>query len=241
MFRRTLLLSCVFFSLCLQGFSQKSKTFFAHSAGISAFVGNENYGKGGLSYAPRINFLCLSNDATFSIGSHLAAGGSFGEHGYNSKDTGIQIGGNNAYDLPVLLAYNFGNGATRIATKRLGGYVGMGYGWHTHRQSYFERDRGHFQVNSTIGGPMMEAGFRFAPGRASFGLHVSHMMNVNGSNPRGLTGMTVISFQYNLATWMPRKVPKAIPRGSFPGRPIKKNPSRSKKEKDFYNMDHYQK
>ncbi len=176
------------------------KTFFAHSAGV-AFYGATDYFSGGLMYSPRINVAVLSERSTFSIGTHLGLGGSFG-YDYNAYDGGASNSVSVFIDLPLMVEYNFGNAATRIANTKFGGFVGAGYGWHRLVQS-IDTEFGAFTSNTTSRGPVVNAGFRFPIGRASFGVRGAYLINTDEISV--LDGVGSLAFVYNIGTKINRR------------------------------------
>jgi len=185
----------IFSVCCSPVFGQK--TFFAHSAGVS-FYGGTDYFSGGVLYAPRINVAVLSERSTFSRGTHLGFGGNF--NSYSSYDGGTST--SFFFDLPLMAEYNFGNAATRVANTKFGGFVGAGYGWHRLIES-IDNEYGVFSSNNTSKGPVVNAGFRFPIGRASFGVRFSWLFNTDEWSQLGDIGS--FAFVYNIGTWIRRR------------------------------------
>jgi len=99
--------------------AQPSAQSFSHSLGVShhSYI---NVKMIGLMYSPRYNFLPLGRERTFSVGTHLSVGYAW--------DTEIPGASSFAYDVPLLLEFNFGHGSEPNTRKKVGGFIGAGYG-----------------------------------------------------------------------------------------------------------------
>lgn len=195
--------------LCFSVHAQKP--LFSHSAGVGIYAGNSDYVAGGLLYSPRINFAVLSERATFSIGTHLGLGGnlSYAGDGYQ-RSTSLTF----FTDMPLVVEYNFGNAATRVANTKFGGFIGGGYGWHfVKREESIHTDvfEGTVERDLNIYGPVINGGFRFPIGRASFGVRFSYMFRTAGDaisydyGNNGLDGIGSVAFVFNIGTWIHNK------------------------------------
>ena len=185
--------------------ARAQKTLFAHSAGV-AFYGADDYFSAGLLYAPRINFAVLSETSAFSVGTHLGLGGSF-NYGYSSN-FGSQTSTSFFADVPLVVEYNFGNAATRVAYKKFGGFIGGGYGWHavTHSESYGDDYFGDYDYSESanVHGPVINGGFRFPIGRASFGVRVSYLFNDNKDEVY-VDGIGSLAMVFNIGSWVRKR------------------------------------
>jgi hypothetical protein len=183
--------------------ARAQKTLFSHSAGV-AFYGTEDYFSFGLMYSPRINFAVLSETSTFSIGTHLGLGGSY-NYSYSSY-YGSQTNTSVFIDAPLVVEYNFGNAATRVAYKKFGGFVGGGYGLHavTHSEDYYYNDYDYHITNANIRGPLINAGFRFPIGRASFGVRLSYLFNTNPDYAY-VDGIGSVAMVFNIGSWVRKR------------------------------------
>ena len=185
--------------------ARAQKTLFSHAAGV-AFYGADDYFSAGLMYAPRINFAVLSETSTFSVGTHLGLGGSF-DYNYNSY-YGTQNSVSFFADIPLVVEYNFGNAATRVAYKKFGGFIGGGYGWHavTHSENYGDDyyDDYDYRESATVHGPVINGGFRFPIGRASFGVRVSYLFNDNKDDVY-VDGIGSLAMVFNIGSWVRKR------------------------------------
>ncbi|MFT3945958.1 MAG: hypothetical protein QM763_03200 [Agriterribacter sp.] len=141
----------------------KSQSFM-HSAGatISILDGKSTDGNNNAvslfqtsaSYFPRYNFVEYDNTSV-SVGMPLGVGIGIANSIYN--DYGLAF----AYDIPLVLDYNFGYKSTMENDSRVGGYLGAGFGYYgitVSKSSYSD-----FSARSY--GPMVRAGFRFTTPR----------------------------------------------------------------------------
>lgn len=198
------LLSLAATLLCFSVHAQK--TLFSHSAGAGFYTGSSDYTAVGLVYSPRINFAVLSERAAFSIGTHLGMGANFR---YTIGSNAHSSGSNLFADLPLVVEYNFGNAATRVASTRFGGFIGTGYCWHfTSRKDIYDVYESDNTVSKglNLSGPVINAGFRFPIGHASFGLRFAFMFNTGGDSidsydyGNGIDGIGSVGLVYNIGT-----------------------------------------
>jgi hypothetical protein len=109
-----------------------SNSRFMHSVGatISALFGKDDFSNSfslmqtNFCYFPRYNF-SQSENTSFSIGAPVGIG-----VGLVSNTFGGDAGVSFAYDLPVVVDYNFGCKATKNVQKNFGGYIGAGFGYY---------------------------------------------------------------------------------------------------------------
>jgi hypothetical protein len=137
-----------------------SNSRFMHSVGatISALFGKDDFSNSfslmqtNFCYFPRYNF-SQSENTSFSIGAPVGIG-----VGLVSNTFGGDAGVSFAYDLPVVVDYNFGCKATKNVQKNFGGYIGAGFGYYHVRisQSAFS------DFSGSTYGPMVRAGIRFS-------------------------------------------------------------------------------
>jgi len=175
-------LTCIL--LCQLTHAQYFKPTFSHTLGFSFYAANNEYASGGLLYSPRMNFAMLSDNASVSLGTHLGIG--------NSLDSDTDDSNNSIYnysiDVPIVVEYNFGNGATNTTTYRFGGFIGGGYGFHN---AQWKKVEGGYLYDKSlhIRGPVINGGLRFTITRTiPLGVRVGYMFN---GSP-GFTGVSGI-------------------------------------------------
>ena len=149
---------------------------------LSSFSG------GGLTYNPRFNFLEMGTNS-LSIGLPMSAvlsGTATYKTSYyydNSSSLGAMV------NLPLILNFNFGAGATRARGQHFGFFVGGGAGYHISTHEYTSDQGDVYQDDVSAFGAAANAGIRFGVGRRSknFELRYSYMKvsddyksNVNG-------------------------------------------------------------
>lgn len=137
-----------------------SSSRFMHGLGatLSMLFGKDEFSNSfsiaqtNFCYFPRINVL-QGESSSFSIGAPVGIG-----VGIASNTIGGDAGVAFAYDLPIVLDYNFGCKATKNVLKNFGGYVGAGFGYYhvSISQSSFS------DFSGGTYGPMGRAGIRFA-------------------------------------------------------------------------------
>lgn len=162
-----LLIAIIFLFTC-QSFSQS----FMHSIGgtPTLLVSKENPETGSekfsifqtvITYFPRLNFISNENSSV-SIGAPVGVG--FGV----VKDLGGNADGFSfAYDLPVVVDYNFGFKSTPEAEGNFGGYLGAGFG-------YFKVNVSNSSFGNFSGathGPILRGGIRFGSSSEAWGGH----------------------------------------------------------------------
>ncbi|MCW3463384.1 hypothetical protein [Chitinophaga nivalis] len=194
---RTLLLCAVCCCLLPLFAAAQRTTLFSHEAGSRIYKG-KNHLSGGLVYSPRYNFVVFSTRSTLSVGANIGLGSSFGAN-YDSN-----IGGNYTSifmaDVPFLVAYNFGNGATYKAYTKWGGYIGGGYGFHNGTRSVEYYDDEELTTNQVhVSGVVVSLGLRLPIANTSWTIHVSYMHNSNGFNP-DIPGIGSAGIAFNINT-----------------------------------------
>lgn len=110
------------------------------------------------TYFPRLNFVENEN-ATISIGAPVGIGFGIARNTYGD-DAGLSF----AYDLPVVLDYNFGAKSSSYNEANLGGYVGAGFGYYKVNVSKSQ----YSNFNGSSYGPLFRAGMRFASAAESW-------------------------------------------------------------------------
>jgi hypothetical protein len=143
-----------------------AKAQFSHSAGASLFLVSSETGDNstcyGVTYFPKYSFGGLS------VGVPLTVGFS----GSVNSRSGASDGASFTYQLPIVVDYNFGLGASEDSEGGIGGYVGVGYSaFSTSYVSTFSS--GTLKAN----GPMGRAGVRFGIGE--------HILSIGGSFLKG--------------------------------------------------------
>jgi hypothetical protein len=162
MFKKTILFFLI--GLVVTNISYAQKLMHSVGATISVLYGKENpnplfpnssnkftMSQTLLSYFPRYNFSEADN-SSFSIGAPVGVGVGIASN-TNGDDAGVSF----AYDLPIVIDYNFGCKATSEIESNFGGYVGVGFGYY--RVSISKSAYSDF--TGTTYGPMGRAGIRF--------------------------------------------------------------------------------
>lgn len=136
------------------------KSRFLHSLGatISMLFGKDEFSNSfslsqtNICYFPRIN-ITQGESSSLSVGAPVGVG-----IGIATSTIGGDAGVAFAYDLPIVVDYNFGCKATRNVQKNFGGYVGAGFGYYnvSISQSAFS------DFSGSTYGPMGRAGIRFS-------------------------------------------------------------------------------
>jgi hypothetical protein len=175
--------------------SAAQSRLFSHAVGGGLFAGNSYLG-GGLVYSPRLNFLRFSDYSVLSLGAHIGVGTTINDN-YNSN-----TGGNSTSifmaNIPLLLTWNYGNGATSYAYTKWGFFVGAGYGCQNAARGVEfidDEEVGSNQIH--VSGVVLSTGLRFPVKQHSFGLRVAYMFNSNQYNP-DITGISTIGIDYNI-------------------------------------------
>ncbi|PSL50222.1 hypothetical protein CLV51_1011566 [Chitinophaga niastensis] len=194
MFRLYTLLCAVCCSLSYLRTEAQSK-LYSHTIGAGLYTASNHLG-GGIVYSPSINFLVISPGSTFSIGTHIGLGTNINAN-YNSS-----TGGNSTSifmaDVPLIVAWNFGNAATSKAYTKWGVYAGAGYGFHNATRSVEYFDDEEVTTNQVhVSGIVMDTGVRFPIANSSWGARFSYMLNNNQYNP-DITGIGSIGIEYNI-------------------------------------------
>jgi len=121
----------------------------------------------GITYAPRLNFVSLGDNATLSAGTRIGLGFSMTA---NSRTGGS---GSFVFDLPFLLHFNLGHACNKDSDKNFGFFIGAGYAYNT----LAEAGNGYsFGGSST--GPVVDLGVRFAVKGRSFTINTSYMVGM---------------------------------------------------------------
>ena len=138
---------------------ERSNSRFMHGLGATISI---LFGKDGLNdfslaqtnfcYFPRIN-ITQTDESSLSIGAPIGIGVGIASNTYGD-DAGIAF----AYDLPVVVDYNFGCKSTKNSQKNFGGYVGLGFGYYNVSIS----QSAYSDFTGTTYGPMGRAGIRFS-------------------------------------------------------------------------------
>ncbi|MBC8046821.1 MAG: hypothetical protein H7Y00_08500 [Fimbriimonadaceae bacterium] len=128
-----------------------------------------------LHYQPRVNFFEISDKAAISFDLRLA-GGYFEEPQDIASDAYVVI------EIPILINFNYGCGATRVADEHIGYYGGLGWGNEIAYGEYYST------------GPMFNAGFRFdidekSPIDINVGLMLDVTRNYNNVFSAGISYM----------------------------------------------------
>ncbi len=136
---------------------------FSQSAGLSFFSATNATGAAG-TYSPRYNLLQISDEMTFSIGTHASLGFSM-----NSRS-----GGSLVLDLPAMAELNLGHASSEDSDAGFGGFLGLGFGYNLLAG---EGPFGGF-TNQAYG-PVLGGGIRFEVLQRSYYLRASYLISVN--------------------------------------------------------------
>jgi hypothetical protein len=197
---RKIILSAALFLIMNNAFSQT----FMHGAGITITAsttgrgGNSDFGLGeGFTYFPRFNFV-ETQSLSVSVGIPLSVGistnVSYDIYGSNT-DIGADIGF--VLNAPLIINLNIGRGSTKENRKKLGYFVGAGFGYH--HDNFLRDNRYNPATNSYIDtytsntyGPAGNAGIRIGVGRKHKNIEVrlSYMKGIIQSKPNvfGIAG-----------------------------------------------------
>ena len=161
--RPLIIFGILFFAISDICKSQSATPSFSHSIGVSRYKYSSVY-LFGATYSPRYNFLPLGRERTFSIGTHMTLGYAWHVRVPDAKSF--------AYDLPLLLEYNFGQGSEPNTRKKLGGYIGVGYG------IFGVNDRTNFGTLERAEGFNLSGGVRVKiNNQIPIGIRFSYMIN----------------------------------------------------------------
>ncbi len=98
---------------------------FSHAIGAGIYAASDSTGGAsgsGIVYSPRLNLLNFNDNATLSLGTHLAFG----------IDLNSQEGASNfVFDFPIMAELNVGHACNTDNTNAAGFYVGAGYGFNS--------------------------------------------------------------------------------------------------------------
>ncbi|MDI9363842.1 MAG: hypothetical protein QM541_02740 [Flavobacterium sp.] len=126
------------------------KAQFSHAGGATLFLvsadNTDATSAYGVSYFPRYSF------GAISVGVPISAAIT----GSTNSRTGASAGSSFTYQLPLVVDYNFGLGASDDEESKFGGYAGLGY-------SLFSTSYVGVYTTGTLkaNGPMARAGIRF--------------------------------------------------------------------------------
>lgn len=113
------------------------------------------------TYFPRYNFIENEN-SSISIGAPVGAGIGIAQNTYGN-DVGLLF----AYDLPIVLDYNFGCKSTYENDNTFGGYLGVGFGYYRVNISKSE----YSDYNGSTYGPIFRGGVRIGSSNESWNGH----------------------------------------------------------------------
>lgn len=114
-----------------------------------------------ITWFPRYN-LTEGTNSSLSVGMLPALGFGIARNTYDS-DAGISF----AYDIPVVIDYNFGAKSFRDNENTFGGYAGLGFGYH---KVQISKSR-HSDYNGASYGPLARLGARFTSSSESWAGH----------------------------------------------------------------------
>jgi hypothetical protein len=174
---------------------------FMHGVGITvlgsttARGSNSDIGLGeGFTYFPRINFVeteKLSVSAGIPLSLGLSAITTYDYYGYTDETTiGFVL------NAPLIINLNLGRGSTKENRKKMGYFVGVGFGYH-HGDFVANRydpvtNTNIISYTSNTYGPAANAGIRIGVGRKhkNIEIRLSYMKGINESRPNvmGLAG-----------------------------------------------------
>jgi hypothetical protein len=185
--KKQLFLFTVACVLSLSAFAQS----FQHGVGIGFYLDNmvpDNVGIGsGFTYNPRINF-AEREASSISVGIPLTLG--YIQNGYNTTGNLIQTSTGFMVNVPVMLNFNFGGGASKKSKGRIGGFIGAGYAYHyVSSRDYYAYDEYAAIVIRSVGGsssgPTANGGMRIAVGRKrtkNIEIKLSYYSGMNKNN-----------------------------------------------------------
>jgi hypothetical protein len=194
---KKIILSAALFLMLHNAFSQT----FMHGAGITLIGSttgqgsNSDIGLGeGFTYFPRVNFVETEN-LSVSAGIPLCLGVSaittYDNYGYTG-DTKLGL----VLNAPLIINLNLGRGSTKENRKKMGYFVGAGFGYH-HGDFVANRydpvtNTNIISYTSNTYGPAANAGLRIGVGRKhkNIEIRLSYMKGINESRPNvmGLAG-----------------------------------------------------
>lgn len=121
-----LLLTTGFADAQSRSYGKRDSYTLTHMGGLSYFnsLTDEGYINGPcITYTPRFIFYEPSNHSSISLESNLTLGYILLKETKEIYDPGVLY-----YELPIYFNINIGHGATSFSRKRIGGFVGVGYG-----------------------------------------------------------------------------------------------------------------
>jgi hypothetical protein len=187
--------SLAFTLLCQHTNAQDYQPSFSHTVGFTLYTAHQ-YTSFGLLYSPRLNFAQFSDNATFSLGTHLGLA--------NSLDATSETNNSNTFDnysidVPIVVEYNFGNGASDESLNLFGFFIGGGYGFHNAEWKKIENSS-LYNRSLHIRGPVINGGLRFTVGGMfPLGVRVGYMFN-NSPGFNDVKGIGTAAIVVNLST-----------------------------------------
>ncbi|MBC8172352.1 MAG: hypothetical protein H7X71_00480 [Chitinophagales bacterium] len=151
----------------------ESELDFIQSVGFSYYT-NFLSSYPAIHYQPRLNFWEISSKAAVSLDVRFAGG--YFEQNDSKAEEHYPI-----FDIPVSVNYNYGCAATRVSSKRIGYYGGIG--WNT-QIAYGEY---------LLFGPLANAGFRFdIDDKSPIDINAGFMVDISGN----YTNEFMVGIQY---------------------------------------------
>jgi hypothetical protein len=170
-------------SIC---FSQR----FINGVGVCAFstggIGYPSFATFGFTYSPRVN-VYENDNSSVSIGIPLSLTVGYTPDGDSYSSVRA------AFNIPLVVNYNFGCGSTRHNESRVGFFAGGGFGYHSAAYESVDTygDDGTVEIESY--GPVGNIGVRFGIGRRSKNIEIkaSYMkgLDVTKSDIGGLAAI----------------------------------------------------
>ncbi len=192
---KKILLFCLISSISLSGISQS----FLNGIGLIGFrqtaANAPSFNAFGFIYNPRFNFLEMDNSSlSVGIPMSVALSGSatYSTSYYNNNSNNLSA----MVNLPLIVNYNFGAGATRMPGQRIGFFIGAGAAYHVSTNEYVD-DQGYDYSNDVSAfGPTANAGVRFGVGRRSKNIEVRVSYMKVGDNSKSNVGSVAGIFNF---------------------------------------------
>lgn len=164
--KKSILLVCLILALGVS--NSMAQLYHSFGANISILSWNESQSSSNRStlmqtsftYFPRLNILERDNSSV-SVGVPLSLGIGIASEAYG--DAGVVF----AFDIPVVLDYNFGLRSNMDNENNFGGYLGAGFGYN--RVSISESSYSDF--NGSSYGPLFRGGVRIGSSNENWGGH----------------------------------------------------------------------
>ena len=190
---KILFLSFSLFVSCSIGFSQS----FINGIGIAVIstggTGFSSFVTGGITYSPRVN-ISESDHSSISIGIPLSIGLSTSTTDASGAGTASVM-----LNVPLLLNFNMGCGATRESDEKFGFFAGGGLGYHLAAYANTYGNTGNNADGTTTVnafGPVANAGVRIGVGHGYHNIEIklTYMKGLDVTKANVIGGACLFNF-----------------------------------------------